>query len=92
MLYGWCVALAAFALAVRFVPHRDGWDAAAAALLGGFGLVALAASAYVAVVLEIVKLRRLRAVLGRRRDQPPAAGLDAAGDDDPAADGLPGPG
>jgi UDP-GlcNAc:undecaprenyl-phosphate GlcNAc-1-phosphate transferase len=62
-LYAWTVSLAALALALRFIPYsRDdgtlnaGW----AALLAAFGLIALAASVYLVVVLEILKFRRFR--------------------------------
>jgi UDP-GlcNAc:undecaprenyl-phosphate GlcNAc-1-phosphate transferase len=66
-LYAWCGILAAFALAVRFVPdHREGWEPVAVVVLGALGVVALAASVYVVYVLEILKLRRLT-TLGRRR-------------------------
>jgi UDP-GlcNAc:undecaprenyl-phosphate GlcNAc-1-phosphate transferase len=62
-LYGWTLTLAALALAMRFVPYSDddgklniGW----ALVIAAFGLVALAASAYLVVVLEILKFRRFR--------------------------------
>src|SRR5215203_912252 len=62
-LYGWTLALAALALAMRFVPYSDddgelnaGW----ALVIAGFGLVALAASVYLVLVLEILKFRRFR--------------------------------
>jgi UDP-GlcNAc:undecaprenyl-phosphate/decaprenyl-phosphate GlcNAc-1-phosphate transferase len=62
-LYGWTLSLAALALAMRFVPYSDdngtlnpGW----ALVIAGFGLVALAASVYLVVVLEILKFRRFR--------------------------------
>jgi UDP-GlcNAc:undecaprenyl-phosphate/decaprenyl-phosphate GlcNAc-1-phosphate transferase len=62
-LYGWTLSLAALALAMRFVPYSDddgtlnaGW----ALVIAGFGLVALAASIYLVVVLEILKFRRFR--------------------------------
>jgi UDP-GlcNAc:undecaprenyl-phosphate GlcNAc-1-phosphate transferase len=62
-LYGWTLSLAALALALRFVPYSDDhghfhWEWVA--VLGGFGLVALAASAYLVYVLEILKLKRFR--------------------------------
>lgn len=60
-LYGWTLTLAALALAVRFVPYSDdhghfnlGWSL----VLAAFGLLALAASIYLVLVLEIVKLKR----------------------------------
>jgi UDP-GlcNAc:undecaprenyl-phosphate/decaprenyl-phosphate GlcNAc-1-phosphate transferase len=62
-LYGWTVSLAALALAMRFVPYSDddgtlnaGW----AVVIATFGLVALAASVYLVLVLEILKFRRFR--------------------------------
>jgi UDP-GlcNAc:undecaprenyl-phosphate/decaprenyl-phosphate GlcNAc-1-phosphate transferase len=62
-LYGWTVSLAALALAMRFVPYSEddgtlnaGWTLVIAA----FGLVALAASLYLVLVLEILKFRRFR--------------------------------
>jgi UDP-GlcNAc:undecaprenyl-phosphate GlcNAc-1-phosphate transferase len=62
-LYGWTLSLAALALAMRFVPYSDddgtlnpGW----ALVIAGFGLVALAASVYLVIVLEILKFRRFR--------------------------------
>jgi UDP-GlcNAc:undecaprenyl-phosphate GlcNAc-1-phosphate transferase len=62
-LYGWTVSLAALALAMRFVPYSDddgtlntGW----AIVIGVFALVAFAASAYLVIVLEILKFRRFR--------------------------------
>ena len=62
-LYGWTLSLAALALAMRFVPYSDddgtlnpGW----ALVIAAFGLVAVAASIYLVVVLEILKFRRFR--------------------------------
>jgi UDP-GlcNAc:undecaprenyl-phosphate GlcNAc-1-phosphate transferase len=62
-LYGWTLSLAALALAMRFVPYSEddgtlnaGW----AVVIAAFGLVALAASLYLVVVLEILKFRRFR--------------------------------
>ncbi|MGH2762312.1 MAG: glycosyltransferase family 4 protein [Thermoleophilaceae bacterium] len=62
-LYGWTLSLAALALAMRFVPYSEddgtlntGW----AIVIGAFALVALAASLYLVLVLEILKFRRLR--------------------------------
>ena len=69
-LYGWTVILAGLALALRFIPYSDhghldpGWTAALAACF----VVALAASGYLIYVLEILKLRRLRAWQLRRTD------------------------
>ena len=62
-LYAWTVSLAALALALRFVPYSEddgtlnaGW----AAVIIAFGLLAFAASAYLVVVLEILKFSRFR--------------------------------
>jgi UDP-GlcNAc:undecaprenyl-phosphate GlcNAc-1-phosphate transferase len=62
-LYGWTLALAALALALRFVPYSDdhgtfhtGWTL----VMVSFGLLALAASFYLVYVLEILKFRRFR--------------------------------
>lgn len=62
-LYGWTLSVAAFAVALRFVPYSDnggdlhpGWTLVMVAL----GLVVVAASAYLVWVLEILKLRRIR--------------------------------
>lgn len=62
-LYGWTLVLAGLALALRFVPYSDdrgnfepGWTAVMVVVLIG----ALAASVYVIVQLEILKLRHLR--------------------------------
>jgi UDP-GlcNAc:undecaprenyl-phosphate/decaprenyl-phosphate GlcNAc-1-phosphate transferase len=62
-LYGWTLSLAALALAMRFVPYSDddgtlhaGWTA----VILGFALVAVAASVYLVLVLEILKFRRSR--------------------------------
>ncbi len=62
-LYGWTLSLAALALAMRFVPYSDddgtlnpGW----ALVIAAFGLVAVASSVYLVLVLEILKFRRSR--------------------------------
>ncbi|HEV3378918.1 MAG TPA: MraY family glycosyltransferase [Thermoleophilaceae bacterium] len=62
-MYGWTLSLAALALAMRFVPYSEddgtlnpGW----ALVIGAFALVALAASVYLVIVLEILKFRRFR--------------------------------
>jgi UDP-GlcNAc:undecaprenyl-phosphate/decaprenyl-phosphate GlcNAc-1-phosphate transferase len=67
-LYAWTVALAGFAVALRFVPYSDhhghlhgGWTAFMAAL----GLLVAAASVYLVYVLEILKFRRLHAMRTR---------------------------
>ena len=70
-LYAWTFMLAGLAVALRFVPYSDNhgkldlaWSLVMAAL---FALV-LAASVYLVVVLEILKLKRLRAWQLRRAD------------------------
>jgi UDP-GlcNAc:undecaprenyl-phosphate GlcNAc-1-phosphate transferase len=69
-LYGWTITMAGLAVALRFVPYSDrgdwdlGWSLVMAACFG----VALAASGYLVLVLEILKLRRLRAWQLRHAD------------------------
>jgi UDP-GlcNAc:undecaprenyl-phosphate GlcNAc-1-phosphate transferase len=62
-LYGWTLALAGLALALRFVPYSDdhghfhlGWTL----VLIAFGLIAAGASLYLVYVLEIFKFTRFR--------------------------------
>jgi UDP-GlcNAc:undecaprenyl-phosphate GlcNAc-1-phosphate transferase len=62
-LYAWTLSLSALALALRFVPYSDnhghfnvGWSA----VIGAFGLLALAATIYLIYTLEILKFRRFR--------------------------------
>jgi UDP-GlcNAc:undecaprenyl-phosphate GlcNAc-1-phosphate transferase len=62
-LYLWTLALAALALALRFVPYSDdhgNFDAGWTVVIIGFGVMAVAASVYLVYVLEIVKFRRFR--------------------------------
>jgi UDP-GlcNAc:undecaprenyl-phosphate GlcNAc-1-phosphate transferase len=62
-LYGWALILAGLALALRFVPYSDNhghFNLAWTAVMVACGAVALAASVYLVVVLEILKLRRFR--------------------------------
>ena len=73
VLYGWCLVLAAFALAVRFLHYKDpqgavDWGQTVA--LSGFALVALTASAFVVYELEIIKYRHLR-MIGIARNADP---------------------
>jgi UDP-GlcNAc:undecaprenyl-phosphate/decaprenyl-phosphate GlcNAc-1-phosphate transferase len=84
-LYGWTVAMALLALALRFVPYSDNhghFNFLWSAVMAFFGLVALAASVYLVEVLEILKLRqaRLRQLVGLRADAgrpiPEAAAVD----------------
>ena len=69
-MYGWCLVLAAAALATRFVPFREGgeWHVWPTLLAGAIGVVALAYSTYVVYLLEIVKLANPYV---RRREQEP---------------------
>jgi UDP-GlcNAc:undecaprenyl-phosphate/decaprenyl-phosphate GlcNAc-1-phosphate transferase len=62
-MYGWALVMAGLALALRFVPYSDDhgnfepvWTAVIVAVL----IAALAASFYLVVTLEILKLRRAR--------------------------------
>jgi len=62
-LYAWTLSLAALALALRFVPYSDDnghFDTGWTLVIIAFGLVALAASVYLVLVLEILKFRRFR--------------------------------
>ena len=62
-LYGWTLSLALLALALRFVPYSDDhghFDARWTLVMLGFGVLALAASIYLVLVLEILKFRRFR--------------------------------
>ncbi|MEA2375767.1 MAG: UDP-GlcNAc:undecaprenyl-phosphate/decaprenyl-phosphate GlcNAc-phosphate transferase, partial [Thermoleophilaceae bacterium] len=82
-LYGWTVALAALALALRFVPYSDHhghFDLAWTLVLAGFGLVALASSVYLVYVLEILKLKRWRQFQLRRAST--LTGTPAPGEDE----------
>ncbi len=70
-LYAWTLVLAGLALALRLIPYSDdrgnlhaGWSA----VMVGLGLLALAASVYLVLVLEILKFRRLRERQLRRLD------------------------
>jgi UDP-GlcNAc:undecaprenyl-phosphate/decaprenyl-phosphate GlcNAc-1-phosphate transferase len=69
-LYAWCVILGGAALATRFVPFREGgewhlWPTIVVALIGALAVVA---SLYIVYVVEILKLRRVRAWAERRRE------------------------
>src|SRR5829696_8661860 len=70
-LYAWTFTMAGLAVALRFIPYSDngghlhaGWTL----LMGACFIVAIAASIYLVVVLEILKLRRVRAWQLRRQD------------------------
>jgi UDP-GlcNAc:undecaprenyl-phosphate GlcNAc-1-phosphate transferase len=62
-LYAWTVTMAGLAVALRFIPYSDGGDLNLgwSLAMGACFVVALAASVYLVLVLEILKLRRLRA-------------------------------
>jgi UDP-GlcNAc:undecaprenyl-phosphate GlcNAc-1-phosphate transferase len=62
-LYAWTVTMAGLAVALRFIPYSDGgdWDLAWSLVMAACFAVAIAASVYLVLVLEILKLRRLRA-------------------------------
>ena len=68
-MYAWCGILAAAALSTRFLPPRPHgeWDLSNALIAGGMTLLALAASVYIAYLLEIVKLANPR--IRRREEQ-----------------------
>ena len=68
-LYGWALVLAGLALALRFVPYSDNhghFDAAWTAVMVACGVAAVAASVYLLLALEILKLRlsRFRELVG----------------------------
>ncbi|HET8756762.1 MAG TPA: MraY family glycosyltransferase [Solirubrobacteraceae bacterium] len=70
-LYAWTITMAGLAVALRFIPYSDdsghfkpGWSA----LMIVCFAIAVAASVYLVYVLEILKLRRLRAWQLRRTD------------------------
>jgi UDP-GlcNAc:undecaprenyl-phosphate GlcNAc-1-phosphate transferase len=68
--YVWGVILAGAALATRFVPFREhgNWHLWPTVAVAAIGLLAIAASFYMIYVLEILKLRRVRAWAERRRE------------------------
>ena len=62
-MYAWALVMAGLALALRFVPYSDdigNFDPLWTVVMGAFLALALAASVYLVVVLEILKLRTLR--------------------------------
>lgn len=62
-LYAWAVVMAGLALALRLVPYSDdagNFDPAWTAVILACLAVAVAASVYLVIVLEILKLRRIR--------------------------------
>ena len=81
-LYGWALVMAGLALALRFVPYSDDhgnfdpfWTAVIVVCL----VAALAASFYLVITLEILKLRttRFRELFGTRGAAPAEAEVDA---------------
>ncbi len=85
-LYGWTLVLALLALALRFVPYSDdrgNFDLVWSLVLGAFGVGAVAASVYLVLVLEILKLKRWRQFQMRRTSMaqgempPPEQEVDA---------------
>lgn len=59
-LYAWCALMGAAAITLRFVRYRDpdgSLNLEGALVLGGAGLLALAASVYMVYILEILKWR-----------------------------------
>lgn len=79
-LYAWTLCLAAMALALRFIPYSDGHgnlDTGWTLVLAAAGLVVLAASFYLVVVLEILKLRRFSGRRLRRRGEVTEQQVDA---------------
>jgi len=68
-LYGWALVLAGLALALRFVPYSDNhghFDPLWTAVIVACGVAAVAASVYLLLALEILKLRlsRFRELVG----------------------------
>src|SRR4051794_26780336 len=82
-IYGWTLVLAALALALRFIPYSDHhghYDLKWSLVLAGVGVLALLASIYLVLVLEILKLKRFRHFQLKRQStldgQPPPADED----------------
>jgi UDP-GlcNAc:undecaprenyl-phosphate GlcNAc-1-phosphate transferase len=69
-LWVWCAVLAMAALATRFVPFRahGQWNLWPTVAVSAIGLAAVAASLYIVLLLEIVKLRRIREWAAWRRE------------------------
>ena len=68
-LYGWALVLAGLALALRFVPYSDNhghFDPLWTAVIVACGVAAVAASVYLLLAIEILKLRmsRFRQLVG----------------------------
>jgi UDP-GlcNAc:undecaprenyl-phosphate GlcNAc-1-phosphate transferase len=76
-LYGWVSILAGLALALRFVPYSDNhghFNAGWTVVIVVCSLTAIAASVYLVILLEILKLRRfrLRQLIGLRGPAAPS--------------------
>jgi UDP-GlcNAc:undecaprenyl-phosphate GlcNAc-1-phosphate transferase len=62
-LYGWALVMAGLALALRFIPYSDDhghFDPLWTVVIGVCVVLTVAASAYLVITLEILKLRRTR--------------------------------
>ena len=73
-LYGWAAVMAGLALALRFVPYSDdhgNFDPLWTAVMIACAIAALAASVYLVITLEILKLRTKRAARAVRRPGAP---------------------
>jgi UDP-GlcNAc:undecaprenyl-phosphate GlcNAc-1-phosphate transferase len=100
-LYGWTLALAGLALAIRFLPwsdHHGHFSDAWIAVLVAFALAVLALSVYLVIVLEILKFRigrsgELRRTLGPETSEHEIAAVVAreleTGEIDALGDGAP---
>ncbi len=82
-LYGWAAAMAGLALALRFIPYSDdhgNFDPFWSAVIVVCFVAAFAASVYLVITLEILKLRttRLRELFGAGVAAPDEAALDEA--------------
>ena len=80
-LYGWTLVMAGLALALRFVPYRDdhgNFDPLWTAVMIVCALAALAASVYLVITLEILKLRARgsASASGPARKPPEEAAVD----------------
>jgi UDP-GlcNAc:undecaprenyl-phosphate GlcNAc-1-phosphate transferase len=81
-LYGWTLIMAGLGLALRFVPYSDdhgNFDFLWTTVMVFCLLAAVAASIYLVVTLEILKLRlvRLRQLVGVREERGAAAPVEA---------------
>ena len=79
-LYAWSAVLAGTALATRFVPFREGgerqiWPPVTVFLIAS---ISVATSLNIVTLVEILKLRRLRALVERRRAKSDERALNGA--------------